>query len=70
MSSVTLPLSLFHKLYGFDGKHVEIMMANNNRIRCEVDEIASISDPNERHPLVNVNVDRLLYMLRTIHHRH
>ena len=29
----------------------------------------SISDPNEHHPLVNVNVDRLLCMLRTIHHR-
>ena len=29
----------------------------------------SISDPNEHHPLVNVNVDRFLYMSRTIHHR-
>ena len=29
----------------------------------------SISDPNEHHSLVNVDVERLLYMLRTIHHR-
>ena len=29
----------------------------------------SISNPNEHHPLVNVNVDRLLYKLLTIHHR-
>ena len=34
-------LSLFHKLYGLDGKHVEIMMANKNRIQCEVEEITA-----------------------------
>ena len=69
MFSAILSLYLIHKLYGIDGKHVKIMKANNNQIRCEVDEITASSDPNEHHPLVNVEVDRLLYMLRTIHHR-
>ena len=45
MSSAIFSLYLFHKLYGLDGKHVEIMMENNNRIRCEVDEITASAIP-------------------------
>ena len=45
MSSAILSLYLFHKLYGLPGKHVEIMIANNNRTRFEVDEITASAIP-------------------------
>ena len=67
MSSDIISLYLFHKLYGLDGKHVEIMLIEFDAKYHRLNN--SISDPNDHHPLVNVNVDRFLYMLRTIHYR-